>query len=169
MMDGNSAFPLKVQVNPCKTNIETRHLIILRRGYFGAFVSTICMCMHNMPTLTKNNVQDNTLLILTKNKLQLAKTISYSALTSQSVIGRICMSRVVQQIMYCIGSKCRLCEPKQTNHRIPANWNFTLICLDLVYNLHFQPVQYMIWSTTSDIYISSPYNRSNGTVKLNRI
>ena len=44
----------------------------------------------------------------------------------------------------------------QTGHRIP--WSLALICLDLAYNLHFQPVQYMIWYTTSDIYIYSPLN-----------
>ena len=27
------------------------------------------------------------------------------------------------------------------------------VCMDLAYNLHFKPVQYMFWYTTSDIYI----------------
>ena len=42
-------------------------------------------------------------------------------------------------------------------HLVPRS--FLLICLDLAYNLYLQPVQYMIWYTTSDIYIYSPHNR----------
>ena len=83
--------------------------------------------------------------------------ISIWVSSSQLVVRRIyiCMSEVVYQIMDCTDWKYRLyAKSMQTGHRIPGS--FTLICLILAYSLYFQPVQSMIWYTTSNTYTYSP-------------
>ena len=64
----------------------------------------------------------------------------------------IYMSQAVYQIMYCTGWGCKLyAKSKQINVKLHGIlWQ---VCMDLAYNLQVQLVQYMIWYTTSYIYI----------------